>query len=128
MVQHTNLVIIGVTVGVALGIFVAFLIFFVIRWYKKRAHLRQSTKEPSFTTLPIRTNGLGTSTDFSASLASTTATSMSESLQQNSHFSWWSHQNKDRFSPTSGILKYSYKYVCFLFTLSFYPSKCSVSG
>ncbi|KAF7803119.1 calcium/calmodulin-regulated receptor-like kinase 2 [Senna tora] len=109
MVRRADLVIIGVTVGLALGIFIALLTFFGVRWYKKRAHLRQSSREPSLTTLPIRTNGLGVSTDFSASLTSTTTTAMPENLHKNSHFSWWNHQNKDRFSPTSGILKYSYK-------------------
>lgn len=128
MVHHADLVIIGVTAGLALGLFIASLIFFGIRWYKKRARLRQSAKECSLTTLPIRTNGLGTSTDFSASLTSSIAASMSENLHKNSHFSWWNYQNKDRFSPTSGVLKYTYKYVWFFFTFYFFPSKCSVSG
>ncbi|XP_028764787.1 calcium/calmodulin-regulated receptor-like kinase 2 isoform X2 [Neltuma alba] len=109
MVRQATLVIIGVTVGVAFGIFIASLIFFGIRWYKKHARLTYSAKESSLTTLPIRTNGLGTSTDFSASLTSSISNSMSENLQRNSNVSWWSHQNKDRFSPTSGISKYSYK-------------------
>ncbi|TKY50130.1 Leucine-rich repeat receptor serine/threonine-protein kinase [Spatholobus suberectus] len=109
MVRQADLVIIGVSVGVTLGILISCLIFFGIRWYKKRAHLRRSANESSVTTLPIRTNGLGTSTDFSASLDSSIATSRSENLKKNSHFSWWNHQKKDRFSSASGILKYSYK-------------------
>ncbi|KAK7364992.1 hypothetical protein VNO80_13742 [Phaseolus coccineus] len=110
MVRQTDLVIIGVSVGLALGILISCLIFFGIRWYKKRAaHLRLSANESSITTLPIRTNGLGTSTDFSASLDSSIATSRSENLKKNSHFTWWNHQNKDQFTSASGILKYSYR-------------------
>ncbi|KAI9121467.1 hypothetical protein K1719_008500 [Acacia pycnantha] len=109
MVRQATLVIIGVTVGVVLGIFIAALIFFGIRWYKKHARLTLSAKESSLTTLPIRTNGLGASTDFSASLTSSISNSMPENLPRNSNFYWRSHQNKDRFSPTSGISKYSYK-------------------
>lgn len=109
MVRQTDLVIIGVSVGVALGILISCLIFFGIRWYKKRAHLTRSSHEPSLTTLPIRTNGLGTSTDFSASLTSSITTPRSENLQKKSAFSWWSHQNNDQFASPSGIPKYSYK-------------------
>lgn len=113
MVRQTDLVIIGVSVGLALGILICCLIFFGIRWYKKRSHLTRSDSEPSLTTLPIRTNGLETSNDFSASISSSVATSRSQNVQKNSHFTWWNHQNKDRFASTSGILKYSYKYVYF---------------
>ncbi|KAI4346744.1 hypothetical protein L6164_007615 [Bauhinia variegata] len=80
-------------------------------WYKNRAHLSRCANErrSSLTTLPIRTNGLGTSTDFSASITSSITTSRTENQQKNSHFSWWNHQNKDQFASASGILKYSYK-------------------
>lgn len=109
MVRQTNLVIIGVTVGLTLGILISCLLFFGIRWCKKRSHLSRSASEPSLTTLPIRTNGSGTSIDFSASITSSIGTSRSDNLQKNSHFNWWNNQNKDRFASTSGILKYSYK-------------------
>ncbi|TKY65019.1 leucine-rich repeat receptor serine/threonine-protein kinase [Spatholobus suberectus] len=75
MVDQADLVIICVSVGVALGVLIACLIYFSTRWYKKQAHLSRSANEPSLTTLPIRTNGLGTSTDYSASLTSSIATS-----------------------------------------------------
>ena len=113
MVGQADLVIICVSVGVALGVLIASLIFFFLRRYKKRAHLRRSANEPSSTTLPIRTNGLGTSTEFSASLTSSIANSGSDNLQRKSHFTWWNHQNKDPIAPASGILKYSYKYALF---------------
>ena len=113
--EKTNLVAIGVSVGLALGILIASLVFFGIRWYKKRANLRRCANERSITspTLPIRTNGFGTSTDFSATLTNSIAIQVSEKPQKGSPRSWWKHQNKDRVVSTSGILRYSYKYVDF---------------
>ncbi|MED6157471.1 hypothetical protein PIB30_023368 [Stylosanthes scabra] len=107
MVDQADLVIICVTVGVALGVLIACATFFATRWYKKHAG---SANDPGSTTLPIRTNGLGASTEISASLTSSIAISGSDNLQRKSHyFSWWNHQTKDPLSPASGILKYSYK-------------------
>ncbi|XP_059452540.1 calcium/calmodulin-regulated receptor-like kinase 2 [Corylus avellana] len=108
--QNTDLVAIGVSVGLALGILIASLVFFGIRWYKKRANLRRCANERSTSpTLPIRTNGFGTSTDFSATLTNSIAIQGSEKPQKGSPRSWWKHQNKDRVVSTSGILRYSYK-------------------
>nr|ACU20349.1 unknown [Glycine max] len=113
MVDQADLVIVCVSVGVALGVLIACLIYFGIRWYKMRAHrLSRSANEPSLTTIPIRTNGLETSIDFSASLTSSIATSRSpnpHNPHKSPHSTWWSHQNKDGFASVSGILKYSYK-------------------
>lgn len=109
MARKADLVVIGISVGLALGILIALLIFCAIRWYKKRAHLRRCANERSVTTLPIRTNGLGTSTDFSASLSSSIAVKESENVHKNSQFFWWNNQNKDRVASVSGTPKYSYK-------------------
>lgn len=109
MAHKADLVVIGISVGLALGILIALLIFCAIRWYKKRAHLRRCANERSVTTLPIRTNGLGTSTDFSASLSSSIAVKESENVHKNSQFFWWNNQNKDRLASVSGTPKYSYK-------------------
>ncbi|KAL2329765.1 hypothetical protein Fmac_017346 [Flemingia macrophylla] len=109
MVNQADLVIICGSVGVAFGVFIACLIYFGIKWHKKRARLSRSANEPSLATLPIRTNGSGTSIDFSASLTSSIATSRSPNPQKGLHSTWWNHQNKDGFSSTSGIVKYSYK-------------------
>ncbi|XP_028792478.1 calcium/calmodulin-regulated receptor-like kinase 2 [Neltuma alba] len=109
MVRQTDLVAFGVSAGLAFGILIACLICLVINWYKKRAHLRRCANERSLTTLPIRTNGLETSTDFSASLSSSIAAPVSENLQKDSHFSWWKRPNKDQFTSSSGILRYSFK-------------------
>ncbi|EXB77638.1 putative leucine-rich repeat receptor-like serine/threonine-protein kinase [Morus notabilis] len=109
MAHKANLVIIGISVGLALGILIALLVFCAIRWYKKHAHLRRCTNERSVTTVPIRSNGFGTSTDFSASLSNTVAVKGSESGRKNSQFFLWNNQKKDRLASVSGIPKYSYK-------------------
>ncbi|THG12634.1 hypothetical protein TEA_019200 [Camellia sinensis var. sinensis] len=111
MVPKGDLVIIGISVGLALGLFIAALVFFGIRWYKKRAHLRQCANDRSATTLPlIRTNGLGTSIDYSASISNSIADKGSDFLAKNSQPSWWSHRSKDRFASASGIPRYSFNY------------------
>ncbi|KAF3945355.1 hypothetical protein ACB098_01G225100 [Castanea mollissima] len=111
MVPQAWLVVIGISVGLALGILIAFLVFRGIRWYRKRAHLRRCANEHSIpsTTLPIRTNGLGTSTEFSASLTNSITIEGSEQLHKSSQLSWWKSQNKDCIASASGILRYSYK-------------------
>lgn len=111
MVNQAGLVTIGISVGLALGILIAFLVFRGIRWYRKRAHLRRCANENSIpsTTLPIRTNGLGTSTEFSASLTNSITIQGSEQLHKSSQLSWWKSQNKDGIASPSGILRYSYK-------------------
>ncbi|XP_041002520.1 calcium/calmodulin-regulated receptor-like kinase 2 [Juglans microcarpa x Juglans regia] len=111
MVHQADLVIIGVSVGLALGILIASLVFFGIRWYKKQAHLQRRANEPIVTsgTLPIRSNGFGTSNDFSVTLTNSIAPQGSERLPKSSHVYWWKHQNKDHFVSASGILRYSYK-------------------
>lgn len=108
MVDQGDLVVICVSIGVALGVLMACLVYFGIRWYNKRTHLSRSANEPSLTAIPIRTNGLGTSTDFSASLTSSVATYRSPNPSKNSP-AGWNHQNKDAFASVSGILRYSYK-------------------
>ncbi|BAT83196.1 hypothetical protein LR48_Vigan03g002900 [Vigna angularis] len=109
MVDQGDLVVICVSIGVALGILIACLVYFCTRWYNKRTHLSRSANEPSLTAIPIRTNGLGTSTDFSASLTSSIATYRSPNPPKKSHPAGRNHQNKDGFASVSGILKYSYK-------------------
>uniref|UniRef100_A0A5B7A535 Protein kinase domain-containing protein n=1 Tax=Davidia involucrata TaxID=16924 RepID=A0A5B7A535_DAVIN len=108
MAHKGDLVIIGISAGVAIGIFIASFVFFGIRWYKRRAHLRRCANEHS-TTLPIRTNGLDTSIDSSASLSNSITVKGSDYLAKSSQLSWWSHHNKNRFASASGIPRYSYK-------------------
>ncbi|XP_054782203.1 calcium/calmodulin-regulated receptor-like kinase 2 isoform X2 [Prosopis cineraria] len=109
MVHGTDLVTFGVSAGLAFGILIACLVCLVIKWYKKRAHLRHCANERSQATLPIRTNGFETSTDFSASLTSSIAAPSSDNFQKASHFSWWKRSKKDQFASSSGILRYSFK-------------------
>ncbi|XP_042020900.1 calcium/calmodulin-regulated receptor-like kinase 2 isoform X2 [Salvia splendens] len=90
------------------GILIASLVFFGIRWYKKRARLQQRENERSPSTLPIRRHGLNTSVDFSASLSSSMTNGPTEPIQKPQH-SWWNNNSKDRFASVSGILRYSYK-------------------
>ncbi|KAB5516514.1 hypothetical protein DKX38_027162 [Salix brachista] len=110
MVPKGGFVVIGISVGLALGILIASLAFFGLRWYKRRAYLRRCSNDRSLPTLPIRMNGLGTSNDFSASLANSITIPGTENLQKSSQVSsWWNHHSKDRFASASGILRYSYK-------------------
>lgn len=99
MVQKSDLVIIGISVGVAVGILIASLVFFAIRWWRRHTRLEGQTSERHIITLPIRTNGLDTSIDSSASLANSKI----------SQPTWRSHNSKDRFHSPSGLLRYSYK-------------------
>lgn len=110
MVRKADLVIIGISVGLAVGIIIASLVFFGIRWYKKRAHLRRCANDRSASTLPIRRNGLNASIDSSASL-SDSMTKGSDQPVQKPQNSWWNNPSKDRFASVSGILRYTYKYV-----------------
>lgn len=103
MVHKTDLVIIGVSVGVAVGILIASLVFIALCWYRRRANLQRCANEHSGAALPIRTNGFGTSVDFSVSI-STPVT-----IKGPERHSWWSNQSKDRFVSASGIPKYSHK-------------------
>lgn len=113
MVHKADLVIIGICVGVAFGILIASLVFFGIRWYKRRVHLQHHPNERSLATLPIRTNGLGTSVDFSASLSDSVAIKTSGFPATKPLHSWWSHPSKDQFASASGLPRYFYKYVIY---------------
>ncbi|XP_075515296.1 calcium/calmodulin-regulated receptor-like kinase 2 [Primulina tabacum] len=109
MVHKTDLVIIGISVGLTVGILIASLVFFGICWYKKRAHLRRCSNERSVAVLPIRTNGLGTSIDSSASISNSVTVPGSEFLAQKPQHFWWNNHTKDRFASASGIPRYHYK-------------------
>ncbi|KAL3526638.1 hypothetical protein ACH5RR_011294 [Cinchona calisaya] len=107
MVHNTDLVIIGVSVGIAFGVLIASLVFFGVRWYKRRANLQRCANESSLATLPIRANGVGTSFDISASLSNSVVVKGSDYTSKNLQHSWWTHHSKDPFASASGI--YSYK-------------------
>ncbi|XP_027154653.1 calcium/calmodulin-regulated receptor-like kinase 2 [Coffea eugenioides] len=109
MVHKADLVIIGISVGLAFGVLIASLVFFGVCWYKRRANFRRCANERSVATLPIRTNGVGTSIDNSASLSTSVVVKESEHNSKNLQHSWWNHHSKDRFASPSGIPTYSYK-------------------
>lgn len=111
MVNRADLVIIGVCVGLGLGILIALLIWCAIKWYKRCNHLQEGSNESRVPTLPIRMNGLGTSTDFSASLSNSTAAKESGDVVPNSLFFRKGQHSKDRFTRASGIPRFAYKYV-----------------
>lgn len=111
MAQKGELVVIGISVGVALGIFIAVLAFLGICWFKKRSHLQNANNDHSGMILPIRTNGLGSSIDSSASLSDSEYVTGSDYLPKGSHFSWWSYRSKDGLASASGIPRCLYKYV-----------------
>lgn len=111
MIQKADLVIIGITVGLAAGIILASLVFFGIRWYKKRAHLRRCANDRCASNLPIRRNGFDTSIDSSASLSSSVTKNGSDQPVQKPQHSWWNNHSKDRVVSASGIPRYPYKYV-----------------
>ncbi|KAG5535244.1 hypothetical protein RHGRI_023132 [Rhododendron griersonianum] len=109
MAHKGELVVIGISVGVALGIFIAVLAFLGICWFKKRSHLQNANNDHSGMILPIRTNGLGSSIDSSASLSDSEYVTGSDYLPKGSHFSWWSYRSKDGLASASGIPRYLYK-------------------
>ncbi|KAL8471846.1 hypothetical protein ACS0TY_028542 [Phlomoides rotata] len=109
MVQRGDLIIIGISAGVAAGILITSLVFVGICWYKRRAHLQRSVNDRSASTLPIRTNGLNTSIDLSASLSSSVNVKGSGLPSPKPQHSWWNNHNKDHFVSASGIPRYPYK-------------------
>lgn len=109
MVRKADLVIIGISVGLAFGALIASLVFFGVRWYKRHANFRRCANERSVATLPIRTNGFGTSIDDSSSLSTSVVVKESDHNSKNLQHSWWSHHSKDRFASPSGIPRYSHK-------------------
>nr|WGU43391.1 calcium/calmodulin-regulated receptor-like kinase 2 isoform X2 [Nardostachys jatamansi] len=110
MVQRANLVIIGISVGVAVGISIASLAYFGIRWYRKRIHLQRRASDCGVSVVPIRTNGVDTSIDISASLSNSVNVNGSDNPVKATQHSWWNHRsNNDRIVSGSGLPRYSYK-------------------
>ncbi|XP_076953937.1 calcium/calmodulin-regulated receptor-like kinase 2 [Bidens hawaiensis] len=109
MAHKADLVIIGVCVGVAVGVFLAVLVFFGVRWYKRRAHLTKCANDHSASTLPIRQNGLHTSNILSESFSSSVSVKVSTYPAKTSPLSKWNRHNKEPVVSASGLPRYSYK-------------------
>ncbi|KAI3665797.1 hypothetical protein L6452_44431 [Arctium lappa] len=100
MVHKTDLIIIGVSVGLAVGILIATLIFFGIRWYKRRSHLRRhSALSP-----PIHKSG----TILSESFTNPVTIKLSTYPVKTSSLATL-YNGKERLTSVSGLLKYSYR-------------------
>ncbi|KAL8234068.1 hypothetical protein R6Q59_020168 [Mikania micrantha] len=109
MVHKADLVIIGVCVGVAVGILLASLAFFGIRWYKRRAHLRKCENDHSASSLPIRQNGVDTSSILSESFPNSVNVKVLTYPAKTSPLSKWNKNNKEQLISASGLPRYSYK-------------------
>lgn len=113
MIHKADLVIIGVCVGVAVGILLASLGFFGIRWYRRRANLRKCANDHDIgiSTLPIRQNGVDTSSMLSESFPNSVTVKISTYPAKTSPLSKWNKNGKDQLASASGLPRYSYKYV-----------------
>nr|XP_043615015.1 calcium/calmodulin-regulated receptor-like kinase 2 [Erigeron canadensis] len=113
MAHKANLVIIGVCVGVAVGIFLASLAFFGIRWYRRRAHLRKCANDHGLDhgaqTLPIRQNGVDTSSILSESYSNSVTVKVSTYPVKTPPLSKWNKNIKEPLATASGLPRYSYK-------------------
>ncbi|KAI3760871.1 hypothetical protein L1987_51272 [Smallanthus sonchifolius] len=109
MAHKADLVIIGVCVGLAVGIFLASLAFFGVRWYKRRAHLRKCVNDNSASTLPIRQNGVDTSSILSESFSNSVTVKVLTYPAKTSPLSKWNRHNKEQLVSASGLPRYSYK-------------------
>lgn len=112
MAHQVDLVIIGVSVGLAIGILVTFCAFVAIRLYRKRLLIQHHNSESRVSSLPIRTNGIGTSMEPSVSLSNSEIVHNSQHSARKNR-SWWGHHDKDIFASVSGIPRYSYKYALY---------------
>ncbi|XP_020090089.1 calcium/calmodulin-regulated receptor-like kinase 2 isoform X1 [Ananas comosus] len=106
MGSQANITIIGVTVGAVAVILIAVAVFVLIRIYKN-----WSRKEPSISSLPIRTNGANaTSIDSSVSISvSESAHDLQTTATRNTYWGRRGQHNNDLHTSASGIPRYSYK-------------------
>ncbi|MFS7974190.1 putative transferase, protein kinase RLK-Pelle-LRR-I-2 family [Helianthus anomalus] len=109
MSQKTDLVIIGVCVGVAVGIFLASLVFFGIRWYKRRARLRKAANDHGSSNLPIRQNGLNASNVLSESVSGSFSVKVSTYPAKTSPLFRWKKKRNEQLVSAAGLPRYSYK-------------------
>lgn len=105
MVRKTELAIICTSTGVLIGIFISALVFFCVKWCKKRSDFEKH----STANLPIRKNGHGLTLDSSASLSESVIVPLPDLPTKSLPPLWLNHHNKDRTTSVSGIPKYSYK-------------------
>ncbi|CAH8271209.1 unnamed protein product [Arabidopsis lyrata] len=107
MVNRSDLVVIGISVGLALGLLLALLLFFAIKWYNNRSHLRRCANEQDTPTLPVHTAKRGVVTPDDS--ANTESSQPPENAAPTQHQPWWNNNNKDLTVSASGIPRYHYK-------------------
>ncbi|KAG0473696.1 hypothetical protein HPP92_015045 [Vanilla planifolia] len=107
---QTDKIIIGVTVGVVAGVVLSCCAFLAVRFFRKRAHLNQSSRDPYPASLPIHANGLDSSIDSSASLSTVGVVPDEQHVpNQSTYWGQRKHQERNLFTSLSGIPRYLYK-------------------
>lgn len=117
MKAESSGLIIGISIGVVIGVLLAVVGFFCFRYHRKRSQIGNSSSRRA-ATIPIRQNGV----DSCAALSdSSVGTESPRSTIQHGISFWLGGLKKANIVSASGILEYSYKYVCFFknFGLSF---------
>lgn len=107
MVNRSDLVVIGISVGLALGLLLALLLFFAIKWYYGRSHLRRCANEQNSPTLPVHTAKRGVV--IPDDRANTESSQPPENGAPTQHQPWWNNHTKDLTVSASGIPRYNYK-------------------
>lgn len=109
MARETKLAIIFTSTGVLIGIFLSSLVFFCLRWYKKRSDFRSHRTS----NLPIRKNdnGHALGLDSSASQSESVVVPLPDLPTKNLSPLWLNHHHKSHTTSVSGTPKYSYKQV-----------------
>lgn len=98
--------IIGISIGVIIGVFLAISVLFCIKLRKRRAQIGSNSSRRA-AAMPIRTNGVDSSTIISDSTLGPDSPKVSEA---NNGSLWIEGSQKKNVVSASGILKYSYKY------------------
>lgn len=97
--------IIGISIGVVIGVLLAFLSLFCIRYRSRRAQIQTSSSRRA-ATIPIRANGVDTTTILSDS---TGGPDSPGATVKNGKSMWFDGFKKSNVIPASGIPEYSYK-------------------
>ena len=105
MVRQTELAIICTSAGVVIGILLSTVVFFCLRWCKKRSDIGDRV----IANHRIQQNGHGLGLDSIASPSESAIVPLPDVAVKSSSPLWLNHHNKDRTSSVSGTPKYSYK-------------------
>lgn len=102
----TKLAIICTCAGVVIGILVSLLVFFLVRWYKKRSDFENHNRDNPFTRKNGHAHVQGLGLDSSASISDSVVVPLPDIPAKSL---WLNHHNKDRNTSVSGIPNYLYK-------------------